>query len=157
MILSNFFYSSILFNKFINKFVKNGQKEKIELIFLKFIFKLSKDKLLHTSFLFYFFEIIEKQFPLVWTRIYFKKGSKTHIPFFPKKEHRYKISCQLVAKSVVYSRSQKFEDKLKNTLFSYFDRYTFYNLKGICIKEEEYNNSVSNRNLKHFRWKGKIK
>ena len=51
----------------------------------------------------------------------------------------------------IYIYPKKFDAKLEDTLFSYFNRRIFYSLKGIQMKEETYGISVLNRNLKHFR------
>lgn len=85
--LRNFFYTSIFYNKFLNKTMKHGKKERFEIILLKVFLQIARYSKI--SPFWYFFEILEKQRIYVSFKRRIRKRKLQYTPFALRKLQQY--------------------------------------------------------------------
>jgi ribosomal protein S7 len=82
-----FFFSSQIFNKFINKGFKHGKKEHFETVLLKVLIIIGRKIKIPSVFL--IFEIFERAKPIVALSQKLKKKKKVLVPFLPSVYRMY--------------------------------------------------------------------
>lgn len=146
-----FFYSSVFFNRFLNKMMRSGKKEKFETIFIKVLLKIARYSKLPVFFI--FFEILEKQKCFVSFKRIIKKKYTQMIPLSLKRAQQYWLAVSLTAKSIKSLEQKiKISQKIISCFRSYFHSARRKSLWGIIEKKRLYNLAVENRYLIHYRW-----
>jgi len=131
---------SILVNKFVNQYMKNGKKEKAQFIFQHSLLKL-KMKEKQNGFLI-FLKALKNVRPLVHTKNSRRGGATYHIPS-PLNTNR---SFFLAIKFLVHCARKKRGCFVDNLIFTFIEAA---NNKGECVKTREnlHNKVLKNINL----------
>lgn len=152
---SNYFFLSLLYNKFIGKLFYSGNKQKIELILFNAIFILNTLNITKKSFFFIFFHLFEN-LSVNFTLASKRKGRRIYqIPtpvFFRLKYKQGLKFCYFVLKDRL--KVWRTPSKLNNFIFYFFFNYVLnkknYATGQLTIFKKKIK---SNRIFTHWRWK----
>lgn len=152
---SNYFFLSLLYNKFITKLFYSGFKQKIEQILFSVIFSLSTLKIIKKPFFFIFFHLFEN-LSINFTLISKRRGRRIYqIPSPVFFRLRYKQGLKICYSALKNKlNTWKISNKLNTFIFFFFFNYVLNNKNYATNQLKILKKNIKlNRVFLHWRWK----
>lgn len=153
--LTNYFFFSLLYNKFLGKIFYNGSKQKIEELLINVVFTLSALKIFKKPFFFTFFHLFENlsvNFALVSKR----RGRRIYfIPVPVNFRFRYKQGLKICRSALLNKLNNwKTSKKINKFVFFFFFSYILKKKNYATTQLRIFKKKVKqNRIFAHWRWK----
>jgi ribosomal protein S7 len=144
-----FFFSSLIFNKFINKGFKHGKKEYFETALLKVLMIISRKVKIPGIFL--VFEIFELAKPIIALSPKLKKKKRVLVPFLPSVHRMYSYAFKWVIE--MFRAKPALPVTLSYKIENVFLRLLLNFSSTSCYDEKKklYTVATENRVYRHFR------
>lgn len=139
--------NSIVISKLLNKIMRGGKKEKVEIIFCKTLLCFKKKKYNLQLLIFYLIELLKPTLEIIPV---IKSGRKYAVPAPISLPRQYKKAIHWISTSIKKSKNPTLFTALNNELSDLIFLKRGY---AFLKQKTEYKKVIENRAFIHFRWK----